>query len=77
MTPDIELPEYPEMTDQILTDIPEFPKSIRLSDILHIDLPQYTIDDIKKAFIAGLNDSQGVLPLSKRFEMYCKRNGIT
>jgi len=37
----------------------------------------YTLDNLKHAYIAGLNESQGILPITKRFELYCKRNGIT
>jgi len=65
-------PDWPQEFNEVLNsckiDVPECPK---------INFPKYTIDDIRHAFIAGLNDSQGILPLSKRFEMYCKRNGIT
>jgi len=69
--PEVVIPELP--TNIKLPEIPEIPT---ISELPKINPPKYTIDDIRKAFIAGLNDSQGILPLSKRFEMYCKKSGI-
>jgi hypothetical protein len=63
-------------SNEIPTRLPDAPTLSEFPELPKINLPKYTIDDIKKAFIAGLNDSQGILPLSKRFEMYCKKSGI-
>jgi len=59
----INLPEPPQLSDMLI-------------NLSKTNRQKYTIDDIRKAYIAGLNDSQGILSISKRFEMYCKRNGI-
>ena len=74
-------------TDIPIDYVPSIPATIPLPKSYRIEFPTvapkelddagYTLEDIRLAFIAGLNDSQGILPLSKRFEMYCKRNGIT
>jgi len=66
---------WPESPDPI--NLPEPPQlSDMLINLSKTNRQKYTIDDIRKAYIAGLNDSQGILSISKRFEMYCKRNDI-